>query len=225
MNFSWVGGFRISGKIVTQCSMSDPLSGELTVEASAVPINSIDIHILRIESILVGEKIVSESSVIQTTQAWMLISSFGFLFMISFHIFSSFLNKCNIMSLYLPDSRWRCLSQHGIANLCYPSSSFDVSNCRSWVSRKWPPWSAFVVRSAVELDNILHITALGSASCYFICELASPYKYNLHVIIVVNTMTTRSSEQGGPVTLKPSLFTDWKGREWVMTCKEVAVTP
>ncbi|KAL5721866.1 hypothetical protein ACHQM5_005454 [Ranunculus cassubicifolius] len=62
------GGFRVAGKIATQCSLSDPLSGELTVEASGVPISSIDIHLFRVESILVGEKIVSETSLIQTTQ-------------------------------------------------------------------------------------------------------------------------------------------------------------
>ncbi|KAF9625277.1 hypothetical protein IFM89_020863 [Coptis chinensis] len=57
------GGFRVAGKIITQCSLLDPLSGELTVEASAIPINSIDIHILRIESILVGEKIIADGDV------------------------------------------------------------------------------------------------------------------------------------------------------------------
>ncbi|EOY21310.1 Vacuolar protein sorting-associated protein 26 isoform 1 [Theobroma cacao] len=62
------GGFRIIGRISTQRSMLEPLSGELTVEASAIPICSIDIHLLRVESILLGEKIVTETSLIQTTQ-------------------------------------------------------------------------------------------------------------------------------------------------------------
>ncbi|PIA63861.1 hypothetical protein AQUCO_00201289v1 [Aquilegia coerulea] len=62
------GGFRVAGKIITQCALLDPLNGEITIEASAVPIHSIDIHLLRVESILVGEKIVSETSLIQTTQ-------------------------------------------------------------------------------------------------------------------------------------------------------------
>ncbi|KAK9278202.1 hypothetical protein L1049_027763 [Liquidambar formosana] len=62
------GGFRVTGKMSTQCSLLDPISGELMVEASAVPIHSIDIHLLRVESILVGEKIVTETSLIQTTQ-------------------------------------------------------------------------------------------------------------------------------------------------------------
>lgn len=53
----------------TQCSLSDPITGELTVEASAVPIYTIDIHLLRVESILLGEKIVTETSLIQSTQA------------------------------------------------------------------------------------------------------------------------------------------------------------
>lgn len=43
--------------------------GELTVEASSVPIYSIEIHLLRVESIMVGEKIVTETSIVQTNQA------------------------------------------------------------------------------------------------------------------------------------------------------------
>ncbi|KAF2317508.1 hypothetical protein GH714_023702 [Hevea brasiliensis] len=62
------GGFRVTGRISTQCSLLDPISGELTVERSAVPICSIDIHLLRVESVLLGEKIVTETSLIQTTQ-------------------------------------------------------------------------------------------------------------------------------------------------------------
>ncbi|KAG6410583.1 hypothetical protein SASPL_128645 [Salvia splendens] len=42
---------------------SDPINGELTVEASAVPIRSIDIHLIRVESILIGERIATESSI------------------------------------------------------------------------------------------------------------------------------------------------------------------
>ncbi|KAL0429561.1 UNVERIFIED_CONTAM: Vacuolar protein sorting-associated protein 26C [Sesamum radiatum] len=64
------GGFRVTGKVCTQCSLLDPIAGELTVEASAVPIQSIDIHLIRVESILIGEKIATESSLIQTTQAF-----------------------------------------------------------------------------------------------------------------------------------------------------------
>ncbi|KAJ0922394.1 putative vacuolar protein sorting protein 26 related protein [Helianthus annuus] len=63
------GGFKISGRICTQCLVSDPLVGELTVEASAVPVYSIDIHLLRVESIMVGENIATETSIVQTTQA------------------------------------------------------------------------------------------------------------------------------------------------------------
>ncbi|XP_011035602.1 PREDICTED: Down syndrome critical region protein 3 homolog isoform X2 [Populus euphratica] len=62
------GGFRVTGRISTLCSLLDPISGELTVETSAVPVSSIDIHLLRVESILMGEKIVTETSLIQTTQ-------------------------------------------------------------------------------------------------------------------------------------------------------------
>lgn len=64
-----IGGFRVIGKMSTQCCLSDHIVGELTVEASAVPICSIDMHLLRVESILLGEKIVTEQSLIQTTQA------------------------------------------------------------------------------------------------------------------------------------------------------------
>ncbi|PON79155.1 Vacuolar protein sorting protein 26 related [Trema orientale] len=62
------GGFRVTGRMSTQCSLTDAISGELTVEASAVPISSIDIHLLRVESVLLGEKIVTETSLVQTTQ-------------------------------------------------------------------------------------------------------------------------------------------------------------
>ncbi|KAG8388042.1 hypothetical protein BUALT_Bualt02G0084000 [Buddleja alternifolia] len=98
------GGFRVTGKICTQCSLSDSIGGELTVEASTIPIQSIDIHLLRVESILIGEKIATESSLIQTTQA---------------------------ISLFL-DSRWRCLSWHGSAHLHDSSPPSDLSNpfCR-----------------------------------------------------------------------------------------------
>ncbi|KAF4373557.1 hypothetical protein F8388_025251 [Cannabis sativa] len=62
------GGFRVTGRMSTQCSLSDAITGELTVESSAVPIKSIDIQLLRVESILLGEKIITETSLIRTTQ-------------------------------------------------------------------------------------------------------------------------------------------------------------
>lgn len=62
------GGFKVSGRICTQCFVSDPLVGEITVEASALLIYSIDIHLLRVESIMVGDKIAKETSTVQTTQ-------------------------------------------------------------------------------------------------------------------------------------------------------------
>uniref|UniRef100_A0A6N2ME97 Down syndrome critical region protein 3 n=1 Tax=Salix viminalis TaxID=40686 RepID=A0A6N2ME97_SALVM len=49
------GGFRVTGRISTLCSLLDPISGELTVETSAVPISSIDIHLLRVESVLIAD--------------------------------------------------------------------------------------------------------------------------------------------------------------------------
>ncbi|KAK8914612.1 hypothetical protein KSP39_PZI024263 [Platanthera zijinensis] len=62
------GRFQVTGNISTQCSLSEPISGDLIVEASAVPIQSIDILLLCVESILAGERIISDTSVIQTTQ-------------------------------------------------------------------------------------------------------------------------------------------------------------
>ncbi|KAK1564658.1 hypothetical protein Q3G72_008240 [Acer saccharum] len=57
------GGFRVTGRMSTHCSFLDPISGELTIEASAVPISSIDIHLLRVESVLLGEKIIADGDV------------------------------------------------------------------------------------------------------------------------------------------------------------------
>lgn len=62
------GGFRVTGRVATQCSLMDPVIGELTVEESDVPIHSIDIHLLHIESIVVGEKTAVQTTGIQTTQ-------------------------------------------------------------------------------------------------------------------------------------------------------------
>lgn len=69
LNCFQAGRFRVTGKIPTACSISNPLSGELIVESSAVPISSIDIQLLRVESILAGERIVTDTSAVQTTQA------------------------------------------------------------------------------------------------------------------------------------------------------------
>lgn len=88
----WIGGFRITGRMCTQCPISDPIGGELTVEASAVPIQSIDIHLLRVESILIGEKIATESSVIQTTQAF-----FFFLVYLTLVIYMLLLNVLSLV--------------------------------------------------------------------------------------------------------------------------------
>uniref|UniRef100_A0A1D1ZED9 Down syndrome critical region protein 3 n=2 Tax=Anthurium amnicola TaxID=1678845 RepID=A0A1D1ZED9_9ARAE len=62
------GQFRVTGNISTVSSLANPLSGELIVETSAVPICSIDIQVLRVESVLAGERVVTETSVVQTTQ-------------------------------------------------------------------------------------------------------------------------------------------------------------
>ncbi|KAI4326282.1 hypothetical protein MLD38_031611 [Melastoma candidum] len=62
------GGFRVTGKMSTLCSLSDPISGHLTVDTSVVPIQSIDLHLFRTESVLFGDRIVTETSLVQTTQ-------------------------------------------------------------------------------------------------------------------------------------------------------------
>ena len=124
-----LGGFRVTGKVSSQCSLLDPISGELMVEASAVPINSIDLQLLRVESILVGEKIVTESSLIQTTQA------FGISQLIEFIGLTLFYSTFFILSSsHLLDSRWRRVSWSDHSNLCYTSPSFDLSNSLSRVS-------------------------------------------------------------------------------------------
>lgn len=62
------GGFRISGKVATQCLLSETVTGDLTVDSSGVPILSIDIQLLRIESIAAGDRMATEKTDIQTTQ-------------------------------------------------------------------------------------------------------------------------------------------------------------
>lgn len=66
------GGFKITGRAVTQCSLSEYVTGELIVEHSAVPISSIDIQLLRVESVAAGDRMATETSEIQTTQARMI---------------------------------------------------------------------------------------------------------------------------------------------------------
>ncbi|BBN18590.1 vacuolar protein sorting-associated protein 26C [Marchantia polymorpha subsp. ruderalis] len=62
------GGFRVTGRIATQCSLTEPLMGELIVEKSAVPIYSIDVQLFRVESVAAGDRMATESSEIQSTQ-------------------------------------------------------------------------------------------------------------------------------------------------------------
>jgi hypothetical protein len=62
------GGFKITGRVVTLCSLSEYVTGELTVEHSAVPVSSIDIQLLRVESVAAGDRMATETSEIQTTQ-------------------------------------------------------------------------------------------------------------------------------------------------------------
>jgi len=62
------GGFRITGRVATRCALSEPITGELTVDSSTVPIRSIDLQLLRVESVNAGEKMATETSEIQSTQ-------------------------------------------------------------------------------------------------------------------------------------------------------------
>ncbi|XP_024363024.1 uncharacterized protein [Physcomitrium patens] len=62
------GGFKITGRVVTQCPLSEYVMGELTVEHSAIPISSIDLQLLRVESIVAGDRMATEASEIQRTQ-------------------------------------------------------------------------------------------------------------------------------------------------------------
>lgn len=100
----------------TQCSLSDPVSGELTVEASAIPIYSIDLHLLRVESILLGEKIVTEKSVVQTTQVYALshlvnIYNSTYLSLTNpWGYCSKKKNKSLGIAVHISDSRWRRVS-------------------------------------------------------------------------------------------------------------------
>ncbi|EFJ13272.1 hypothetical protein SELMODRAFT_122835 [Selaginella moellendorffii] len=62
------GGFKVTGKVATQCLVSEPLTGELTVEYSNTPLLSIDVLLFRVESILVSDRSSTERTEIQTTQ-------------------------------------------------------------------------------------------------------------------------------------------------------------
>nr|XP_024393026.1 Down syndrome critical region protein 3 homolog isoform X4 [Physcomitrium patens] len=62
------GGFKITGRVVTQCSLSEYVTGELTVEHSCVPISSIDLQLLRVESVAASDRTATETSEIQSTQ-------------------------------------------------------------------------------------------------------------------------------------------------------------
>lgn len=99
------GGFRVTGKLATQCSLQDPLGGELTVEASSVPITSIDIHLLRVESIIVGERIVTETSLIQSTQ----VNHYPFMQQLYIEISCQEIKDSSSYRLSCSDCRWRCL--------------------------------------------------------------------------------------------------------------------
>lgn len=63
------GGFKVTGWVATQCSLSEYVTGEVTVEHSAAPIYSIDVQLLRVESVASGDKMATETSEIQSTQA------------------------------------------------------------------------------------------------------------------------------------------------------------
>eukprot|EP00249_Psilotum_nudum_P013576 c24405_g1_i1 orf=357-1124(-) len=72
------GGFRVTGRVCALCPLTEPITGEVTVEASAVPISSIDIQLLRVESIDLGGRMASEVTEVQITQIFLFrISTFN----------------------------------------------------------------------------------------------------------------------------------------------------
>lgn len=62
------GGFRVTGRVMTRCSLMEPVVGEIIVEHSAVSIRSIDLNLLRIESIVLNDRMASETTEVQATQ-------------------------------------------------------------------------------------------------------------------------------------------------------------
>ncbi|MCO5594416.1 hypothetical protein L7F22_048446 [Adiantum nelumboides] len=63
-----VGGFRVTGRVLTHCCLTEPVVGEVTVEHAAVSIRSIDLTLLRIESITLNDRTASEMTEVQATQ-------------------------------------------------------------------------------------------------------------------------------------------------------------
>ncbi|GBG87199.1 hypothetical protein CBR_g44935 [Chara braunii] len=62
------GGFRISGSLASICSVDEPLIGDLTVEKSSLPIKSIEVQLMRVESVPLHDKTLREVSAVQTTE-------------------------------------------------------------------------------------------------------------------------------------------------------------
>eukprot|EP00897_Mesotaenium_endlicherianum_P008324 jgi/Mesen1/751/ME000110S_11021 len=66
------GRFRVTGRLPSVCSVTLPLVGEVTVESAGVPIRSIEVQLLRAESILAtagaGGRALRDVSEIQSTQ-------------------------------------------------------------------------------------------------------------------------------------------------------------
>eukprot|EP00250_Pteridium_aquilinum_P012219 c20579_g1_i2 orf=119-1066(+) len=62
------GGFRVTGRVLTRCNLMEPILGEILVEHSAVPIRSIDLNVLRIETIVLNDRAASETTEVQATQ-------------------------------------------------------------------------------------------------------------------------------------------------------------
>eukprot|EP00271_Cylindrocystis_brebissonii_P008096 TRINITY_DN22124_c0_g2_i1.p1 TRINITY_DN22124_c0_g2~~TRINITY_DN22124_c0_g2_i1.p1 ORF type:complete len:324 (+),score=83.71 TRINITY_DN22124_c0_g2_i1:240-1211(+) len=61
------GSFRVSGCLATRCCVTAPLVGEVVVEAAALPIRSVEVKLLRVET-EGGERRSREVTEIQTTQ-------------------------------------------------------------------------------------------------------------------------------------------------------------
>lgn len=120
-----LGGFKITGRVVTQCSLSEYVTGELTVEHSCVPISSIDLQLLRVESVAASDRTATETSEIQSTQA-RLIS--WFIAEWKHYQTNKIDSRGSNFHLWLLKlgGRWWCLSRACSAYLHGPSSPFNM---------------------------------------------------------------------------------------------------
>ena len=61
---------------MTSCILTDQVLGEITVEFSSVPIRSVDLNLLRTETIILNDRRIAETTEIQSTQVISLLKNF-----------------------------------------------------------------------------------------------------------------------------------------------------